>query len=56
MIPYKYLIAKVILDKNPGISTVVNKLGTIETEFRTFPMEVRSNRDQVLLKYYYYLI
>lgn len=30
------------MDKNPKtIRTVVNKIGQIETEFRTFPMEVR---------------
>ncbi len=28
------------MDKNPTITTVVNKLSSIETEFRTFPMEV----------------
>jgi hypothetical protein len=39
-LPYKHLIAQVILDKNPTIKTVVNKIGNIETEFRTFPMEV----------------
>ncbi len=40
-LPYKTLIAQVLLDKNPAIKTVVNKIGNIETEFRTFPMEVR---------------
>jgi tRNA (guanine37-N1)-methyltransferase len=40
-LPYKHLIAQVLLDKNPTIKTVVNKIGNIETEFRTFPMEVR---------------
>lgn len=39
-LPYKNLIARVLLDKNPTIKTVVNKIGNIETEFRTFPMEV----------------
>lgn len=40
-LPYKKLIAEVLLDKNrkAGIATVVNKTGKIETEFRTFPME-----------------
>mmetsp|Transcript_4634 Transcript_4634/g.10180 ORF Transcript_4634/g.10180 Transcript_4634/m.10180 type:complete len:621 (-) Transcript_4634:85-1947(-) len=40
-LPYKYLIGKAILDKNrPKIRMVVNKTGTIENEFRTFPMEM----------------
>jgi len=40
-LPYKRLIAQVILDKNaPRIRTVVNKTGNIETRFRTFPLEV----------------
>ena len=40
VLQYKYLIGNVILDKNSNIRTVVNKVGSIETEFRTFPMEV----------------
>ena len=39
-LPYKYLIGKAILDKNPRIRVVVNKIGNIENEFRTFPMEI----------------
>lgn len=40
--PYKHLIASVIIDKNPRITTVVNKIEDVgtESEFRTFPMEV----------------
>eukprot|EP00980_Cylindrotheca_fusiformis_P011369 scaffold2637_cov153-Cylindrotheca_fusiformis.AAC.6 len=41
LLPFKYIVGKVILDKNsPRIKTVVNKLGSIESEFRTFGMEV----------------
>jgi tRNA (guanine37-N1)-methyltransferase len=39
-LPYKYLIGKAIIDKNPRIKVVVNKVGNIENEFRTFPMEI----------------
>jgi len=40
-LPYKYIIGKVIMDKNaPTIKLVVNKIGNVEGEFRTFPMEI----------------
>ncbi len=40
-LPWKNIIGQVIMDKSStNIKTVVNKIGTIETEFRTFPMEV----------------
>jgi len=40
LLPYKEIIGQVIIEKNPKIKTVVNKVGKIETEFRTFPMQV----------------
>ena len=41
-LPYKYIIASVILDKNPNIRTVINKTSDVGTEsvFRTFPYEL----------------
>lgn len=39
-LPYKGVIGQVILDKNPAIRTVVNKVGSIENEFRVFDMEI----------------
>jgi tRNA (guanine37-N1)-methyltransferase len=40
-LPYKYMIGKALLDKHPpSLKTIVNKLGSIETQFRTFGMEV----------------
>ena len=46
LLPYKNIIGQVILDKNQAIKTVVNKVGSIETEFRTFPMEVIAGEDR----------
>jgi tRNA (guanine37-N1)-methyltransferase len=39
-LPFKELIGQVVRDKNPRIRTVVNKTGQIQTQFRTFPLEV----------------
>lgn len=35
---------QVILDKNPRLRSVVNKVGTIENEWRVFDMEVLASR------------
>eukprot|EP00033_Pygsuia_biforma_P005755 GCRY01006365.1.p1 GENE.GCRY01006365.1~~GCRY01006365.1.p1 ORF type:complete len:333 (+),score=51.53 GCRY01006365.1:136-1134(+) len=40
LLPHKFLIGQVLLDKNERIRTVVNKIDSIENEFRVFPMEV----------------
>lgn len=47
LLPYKRMIAQVVLDKNPGIKTVVNKLGSIENEFRVLPMELLAGEDRL---------
>ncbi|KAI1082824.1 Met-10+ like-protein-domain-containing protein [Whalleya microplaca] len=41
-LPYKKLIAEVLVDKNPVIKTVINKIANVgtESEFRTFAYEV----------------
>lgn len=46
-LPYKNVIGEVFIAKNPRIRTVVNKTSTIETEFRTFPMEVIAGEDNL---------
>jgi len=46
-LPYKHLIATVLLDKNPNVSTVVNKIEDVGTGsvYRTFPMELLAGED-----------
>ncbi|KAF3056379.1 tRNA (guanine(37)-N1)-methyltransferase [Daldinia childiae] len=48
-LPYKKLIAEVILDKNPAVKTVINKVANVgtESEFRTFAYEVLAGPDDL---------
>ncbi|KAI8066018.1 guanine(37)-N1-methyltransferase [Thamnidium elegans] len=46
--PWKKLIAEVILDKNKNITTVVNKIDSIDTTFRFFKMEVLAGEDNMI--------
>ena len=46
LLPFQRIVGKVILDKNaPRIETVVNKIGTIDTEYRTFGMKVIAGKE-----------
>lgn len=47
--PYKYLIAEVLLDKTPIVSTVINKVDLVgeDSEFRTFKYEVLAGPDDL---------
>ncbi|KAH9651020.1 tRNA (guanine(37)-N1)-methyltransferase 2 [Citrus sinensis] len=47
--PFKYLIAKVVLDKNkPKIQTVVNKIDAIHIDYRTMQLEVLAGNNSLV--------
>lgn len=48
-LPFKKLIAEVLIDKNPQIRTVINKTHVVgeESEFRTFKYEVLAGPDEM---------
>lgn len=48
--PYGNLIGEVILDKNPNIETVVDKVDTIDTVFRTFQMNVLAGKKDLVVE------
>lgn len=47
--PYKHIIAEVLLDKNPMVKTVINKIDNVgeESEYRTFQYEVLAGPDDL---------
>lgn len=45
LLPFKRLVGQVLLDKNPRLRVVVNKLASIQNEFRVFQMEVIAGKD-----------
>eukprot|EP00884_Botryococcus_braunii_P009386 jgi/Botrbrau1/18449/Bobra.0072s0032.2 len=47
LLPYKHVIGQVLLDKNPHIKTVVNKVANIENEFRVSELEVVAGTDNL---------
>lgn len=48
-LPYKKVIAEVLVDKNPNITTVINKVDDVgnSSEFRTFAYEVLAGPDNM---------
>ncbi|RHZ90044.1 hypothetical protein Glove_9g63 [Diversispora epigaea] len=47
-LPWKYIIGQVILDKNPKITTVVNKTDIIDSTYRCFNMEVLGGENNLM--------
>lgn len=48
-LPYKHLIAEILMDKNPTVKTVINKIDDVgeENEYRTFKYEVLAGPDDM---------
>ena len=48
-LPYRHLIAEILMDKNPGVRTVINKIDDVgeENEYRTFKYEVLAGPDDM---------
>ncbi|XP_075048753.1 tRNA (guanine(37)-N(1))-methyltransferase isoform X2 [Mixophyes fleayi] len=49
-LPYKNLIGQVLLDKNPGLTSVVNKTNIIDSTYRNFQMEVLAGEENMMTK------
>ncbi|PHH65479.1 hypothetical protein CDD81_2259 [Ophiocordyceps australis] len=51
-LPYKEVIAQLIIDKNPSIRTVINKTDNVgtENEFRTFGYELLAGPDDLVVE------
>ncbi|KGL73919.1 tRNA (guanine(37)-N1)-methyltransferase, partial [Tinamus guttatus] len=49
-LPYRYLIGQVIIDKNPGVTCVVNKTSIIDSTYRNFEMEVLAGESNLVTK------
>ncbi|KAH3680012.1 hypothetical protein WICPIJ_008454, partial [Wickerhamomyces pijperi] len=49
--PYDNIIGQVILDKNPCIKTVVDKMQSIDTQFRTFQMRVIAGENNLQVEH-----
>ncbi|CAF3625152.1 unnamed protein product [Rotaria sp. Silwood1] len=50
VLPYKHIIAQVILDKLPNVKTVVNKLHEIDSVYRNFELEILAGDPNTIVK------
>jgi tRNA (guanine37-N1)-methyltransferase len=50
-LPYKHIIGQVILDKSKRLRTVVNKLDSIDTQFRFFKMELLAGEPNYVVQH-----
>ena len=46
VLPYKYWIGKILMDTHHTLKTVLTKVGTIETVYRTFDYEILAGNDK----------
>lgn len=44
------LLGQVMIDKNPGITSAVNKINSIDNTYRNFQMEVLSGEENMVTK------
>lgn len=44
------IVGQVIIDKNPGVTCVVNKTNMIDTTYRYFKMEVMAGEENMVAK------
>ncbi|KAI0275133.1 Met-10+ like-protein-domain-containing protein [Gloeopeniophorella convolvens] len=51
-LPYKHIIGQIVLDKNKRIRTVVNKLDSIDTQFRFFKMELLAGEPDYVVQHH----
>ncbi|XP_059550243.1 tRNA (guanine(37)-N1)-methyltransferase isoform X2 [Myotis daubentonii] len=49
-LPFKHLIGQVMIDKNPGITSAVNKINHIDNTYRNFQMEVLYGEENMMTK------
>lgn len=45
-----HLSGQVMIDKNPGITSAVNKINNIDNTYRNFQMEVLSGEENMMTK------